>query len=181
MNRKGTSQEGAMTVPDPAANGSAIYNIGLTRLNGADDHMANYRGDVLFIVNVASQCGRTPQYADLQRLQTLYSERGFSVLGFPCNQFGDEEPGGPAEIQQFCTANYGVTFPMFAKTDVNGPKRHPLYALLTETPFADGQRGDITWNFEKFLVSRDGASVRRFLYTTVPSDPEVIAAIEAAL
>jgi glutathione peroxidase len=170
-----------VTVADPALGGMAFYDIALTRLNGEHDRMANYRGDVLLIVNVASKCGRTPQYADLQKLQTRYSGQGFCVLGFPCNQFGDEEPGGPDEIQQFCTVNYGVTFPMFAKIDVNGVNRHPLYALLTQTPFEDGPQADITWNFEKFLVSRDGKSIRRFRYTMIPSDAAIVSAIEAAL
>src|SRR5260221_8847455 len=130
-----------------ATENAAIYDIPLTRLNGDQDHMSSYRGEVLLIVNVASKCGRTPQYAGLQQLQSRYQDRGFTVLGFPCNQFAGEEPGGADEIQQFCTVNYGVTFPMFTKTEVNGAGRHPLYALLSQTPLDDAVPGDITWNF----------------------------------
>src|SRR5215469_15200833 len=104
-----------------------MYDIPLTRLSGQPDNMANYRGDVILVVNVASKCGRTPQYAALQELYDRYSDRAFTVLGFPCNQFGNEEPGSASEIAEFCRANYGVTFPMFAKIEVNGPQRHPLY------------------------------------------------------
>lgn len=164
-----------------AHNAAAIHQITATRLNGAPDSLAAYEGRVLLIVNVASLCGRTPQYAGLQHLYDTYEPRQFSVLGFPCNQFGDEEPGSAEEIAAFCRTSYGVTFPMFSKIDVNGPKRHPLYKLLTAQPYDDGPPGDIAWNFEKFLIGRDGTIQRRFRYTVPPSAPEVVAALEAAL
>jgi glutathione peroxidase len=166
-----------MTTEDEAP----IYEIAATRLDGTPEVLANYRDEVLLVVNVASLCGRTPQYAELQDLYGRYRDRGFTVLGFPCNQFGDEEPGSAEEISQFCSTTYGVTFPMFSKVEVNGPARHPLYDLLTTVPFDDGPADEIAWNFEKFLVGRSGSIARRFHYTTVPSDPSIIAAIEAAL
>jgi glutathione peroxidase len=135
----------------------------------------------LLIVNVASRCGLTPQYEGLQRLQEKYAGRGFSVIGFPCNQFHGQEPGTAAEIAEFCSATYGVSFPMFEKIEVNGPDRHPLYAALTETPDATGAAGDVQWNFEKFLVGPDRAVLARFRPQTTPESDEVIAAIEAAL
>lgn len=170
-----------MTTADPTPGAAATYAIEVRRLNGAQDHMANYRGDLLLIVNVASQCGRTPQYADLQGLHSRYAPCGFAVLGFPCNQFGAEEPGCPDEILKFCTVNYGITFPMFSKIEVNGPGRHPLDALLARAPFDDEPAGDIAWNFEKFLVGRHGDVRRRFHYTTEPSDAAIVGAIEGAL
>lgn len=170
-----------MTAADSKPGETSIYNIAATRLDGTEDHMANYRGEVLLVVNVASKCGRTPQYADLQELHSRYSSRGFSVLGFPCNQFGDEEPGSSDEIAQFCERTYGVTFPMFSKIEVNGPGRHLLYTVLAATPYDDAPPGDIAWNFEKFLVDRSGMAVRRFDYRMVPSDPTIVGAIEAAL
>lgn len=156
------------------------YDIPLRTLSGGASSLADYRGRALLIVNVASKCGLTPQYAGLQALQERYGERGFSVLGFPCNQFGAQEPGTPEQIEQFCTTNYGVKFPMFEKLSVNGPDRHPLYAELTRVADDSGKAGDIEWNFEKFLVSADGA-VRRFRPKTKPDDPALLAAIEAAL
>jgi glutathione peroxidase len=131
-------------------------------------------------VNVASKCGLTPQYAELQALHDKYADRGFSVLGFPCNQFGAQEPGSAEEIREFCSTSYGVTFPMFEKLNVNGPNRHPLYTQLTSVADANGEAGDVQWNFEKFLVTSDGA-VRRFRPKTKPSDPALTQAIEAAL
>jgi glutathione peroxidase len=131
-------------------------------------------------VNVASKCGNTPQYAGLQALYDKYSDRGFTVLGFPCNQFFGQEPGTAEQIQEFCTLNYGVTFPLFAKLDVKGDKQHPLYALLTESPDDAGKAGNVTWNFEKFLVGRDGRVLRRFRPKVLPEDPRVVEAIEAA-
>jgi glutathione peroxidase len=158
-----------------------IYEIDAPRLDGSQDRLGNYRGDVLLVVNVASLCGRTRQYADLQDLYARYSPRGFTVLGFPCNQFGDEEPGSPEEISEFCRTSYGVTFPMFSKVDVNGPRRHALYDVLAAASYDDGAPDDIAWNFEKFLIDRSGAVVRRFRYTTVPSDPTIVDAIEGLL
>jgi glutathione peroxidase len=132
------------------------------------------------IVNVASKCGLTPQYEGLQQLYDRYSERGLRIVGVPCNQFGEQEPGTHEEIATFCSANYGVTFPLTAKLDVNGPNRHPLYEELTATPDAEGKAGDVQWNFEKFLVARDG-TVTRFRPLVTPDDPALVAAIERAL
>jgi glutathione peroxidase len=138
-------------------------------------------GKTLLIVNVASECGLTPQYEGLERLQRRYAGRQFSVVGFPSNQFGGQEPGTAEEIQEFCSVTYGVTFPLFEKIDVNGPARHPIYAELTAVPDAGGEAGDIQWNFEKFLVSHDGKVLARFRPRTEPESPEVIEAIEASL
>lgn len=156
------------------------YDIQLKTLTGDPRTLEDYRGQALLIVNVASKCGLTPQYAGLQALHEEYSERGLTVLGFPCNQFGAQEPGSPAEIGAFCTKNYGVTFPMFEKLAVNGPERHPLYEELTAVADANGKAGDIEWNFEKFLVGADG-EVQRFRPKTKPDDPELLKAIKDAL
>ena len=156
------------------------YDVDLRTLEGDPCSLEDYRGEALLIVNVASKCGLTPQYSELQALHDAYAGRGFSVLGFPCNQFGGQEPGSAEEIREFCSVNYGVTFPMFEKLCVNGPDRHPLYVQLTAVPDASGRAGDVDWNFEKFLVTRDGA-VRRFRPKTKPDDPALTAAIEAAL
>jgi len=156
------------------------YDIPLRTLTGTPSSLDNYRGQALLIVNVASKCGLTPQYSGLQALQERFAKRGFSVLGFPCNQFGAQEPGTPEQISEFCTTNYGVNFPMFEKVSVNGPERHPLYTELTAVADASGKAGDIEWNFEKFLVSADGA-VQRFRPKTKPDDAELVAAIEAGL
>ena len=133
------------------------------------------------MVNVASKCGLTPQYAALEKLHEQFASRGFAVVGFPCNQFGGQEPGTAEEIAEFCSATYGVTFPMFAKIEVNGRGRHPIYDVLTAIPDADGEAGDVQWNFEKFLLGPDGAVLARFRPRTVPDDPEVLAAIEKHL
>jgi len=135
----------------------------------------------LLIVNVASKCGLTPQYEGLERLQERYADRQFSVVGFPCNQFGGQEPGTADEILQFCSTTYSVTFPLLEKIEVNGPGRHPVYTELTAVPDAGGEAGDIQWNFEKFLVSHDGKVLARFRPRTEPEAPEVIEAIEASL
>jgi glutathione peroxidase len=156
------------------------YDIDLRTLEGEPTSLAEYQGEALLIVNVASKCGLTPQYAELQALHDKYADRGFSVLGFPCNQFGAQEPGSAEEIREFCSTSYGVTFPMFEKLNVNGPQCHPLYAQLTAVKDANGEAGDVQWNFEKFLVTPDGA-VRRFRPKTKPSDPALTQAIEAAL
>jgi glutathione peroxidase len=159
----------------------AILDAPVRALDGGPAELSDYEGKALLIVNVASQCGLTPQYSGLQQLHEEYGPRGFAVLGFPCNQFGAQEPGGPGEIAQFCEANYGVTFPLFEKIEVNGEGRHPLYQELTAVPDADGEAGDIQWNFEKFLVSPDGRNIRRFRPLTVPDDPELVGAIQATL
>ncbi|WP_431879736.1 glutathione peroxidase [Amycolatopsis sacchari] len=153
----------------------------LRTLSGEPATLRELGADVLLVVNVASRCGLTPQYEGLERLQRRYADKGFSVAGFPCNQFAGQEPGSAEEIAEFCSATYGVTFPMFAKIEVNGPGRHPLYEELVRTPDADGQAGDVQWNFEKFLVTADGEVLARFRPTTDPESPEVVAAIEAAL
>jgi glutathione peroxidase len=158
-----------------------VHDIAVKTLDGRPASLGDLAGTTLLVVNVASQCGLTPQYAGLQRLQEQYAERGFAVLGFPCNQFGEQEPGSAEEIGEFCAENYGVGFPMFEKIEVNGPGRHPLYAELTATPDADGQAGDVQWNFEKFLVGPDGSVIGRFRPLTEPEDPTLVAAIEASL
>ena len=132
-------------------------------------------------MNVASQCGLTPQYATLEKLYETYVDRGFTVVGVPCNQFGGQEPGTADEIAEFCSASYGVTFPLTEKVEVNGPGRHPAYDVLTRTPDADGEAGDISWNFEKFLVDGDGAVVGRYRPGVVPDDPELVADVESLL
>lgn len=156
------------------------YDISLKTLDGRAASLKDYQGKAVLIVNVASKCGLTPQYEGLQALHDKYAKRGFSVLGFPCNQFGAQEPGSPQEIQEFCSTNYGVTFPLFEKIAVNGPDRHPLYAELTAVPDAEGKAGDIQWNFEKFLVTPQG-EVRRFRPRTAPDDPALLSAIEGSL
>jgi len=138
-------------------------------------------GKVTLVVNVASRCGLTPQYTGLEELQKEYAERGFTVIGAPCNQFGGQEPGTAEEIQTFCSTTYGVTFPLTEKLEVNGDARHPLYVELTATPDADGESGDIQWNFEKFLLSRDGEILARFRPRTDPHDPALVAALDKAL
>jgi glutathione peroxidase len=155
--------------------------IALTTLDGRSTTLAELADGAVLVVNVASKCGLTPQYTALEQLAKNYGERGLTVIGVPCNQFMGQEPGTAEEIQMFCSANYGVTFPLLAKTDVNGPDRHPLYAELTTTPDDGGEAGDIQWNFEKFLLAAGGEVVNRFRPRTVPDAPEVIAAIEAVL
>ena len=151
------------------------------RVDGKPGGLADYTGQVVLAVNVASKCGFTPQYAGLQALHDRYKERGFTVLGFPSNQFFRQEPGTAEEIQEFCSTNYGVTFPLFAKLDVKGSNQHPLYAVLTEIPDDMGKAGNVGWNFEKFLVGRDGRPVRRFRSKIVPENPQLVAAIEGLL
>ncbi|MFF8387172.1 glutathione peroxidase [Streptomyces kanasensis] len=158
----------------------SLYDIPLHGLSGEATTLAEYEGKVVLVVNVASKCGLTPQYEGLERLQKTYGARGFTVLGVPCNQFGGQEPGTAEEIGAFCSATYGVTFPMLEKTDVNGPGRHPLYAELTKTADVDGEAGDVQWNFEKFLISPRG-EVTRFRPRTEPEAAELVAAIEARL
>ena len=159
----------------------SVHDIELQTLAGSPASLGEFAGSAILVVNVASQCGLTPQYAGLQRLHDRFAERGFTVAGFPCNQFGGQEPGTADEISEFCSVNYGVTFPLFAKIDVNGPGRHQLYSELTAVPDAEGQAGDIQWNFEKFLVDGDGKIVARFRPLTEPEAPEVVAAIEEQL
>jgi glutathione peroxidase len=158
-----------------------VYEVEVPRLSGEPARLSEFEGKVVLVVNVASKCGFTPQYAGLQKLHDTYAERGFSVVGFPCNQFGGQEPGEAEQIQSFCSLNYGVTFPLFTKVEVNGPGRHPLYEVLTTHADDNGKAGDVAWNFEKFLVGRDGSVLRRFRSKTAPEDPAVTTAIEAAL
>ena len=159
----------------------SIYDHSVQALGGDDADLHEHQDEVALIVNVASKCGLTPQYEGLERLQKRYADRGFTVLGFPSNQFGGQEPGTSEEIATFCSTTYGVSFPMFEKIDVNGDDRDPLYAELTQVPDAAGEAGDIQWNFEKFLVAPGGEVVARFRPTTEPEAPEVIEAIEAHL
>jgi glutathione peroxidase len=158
-----------------------IHDIPIHTLEGEDASLGDYKGQVLLVVNVASKCGLTPQYEGLERLHETYADRGFSVLGFPCNQFLEQEPGSPDEIRTFCSTTYGVTFPLFEKIDVNGDDRHPLYEQLTPVADAEGHTGDIRWNFEKFLVDENGDVIARFSPLTEPEAEEVVQAIEAAL
>jgi glutathione peroxidase len=158
-----------------------IYDTQIDALDGSPASLGDYAGNAVLIVNVASQCGLTPQYTGLQQLHDEYGDRGFAVLGFPCNQFGAQEPGTPDEIASFCETSYGVTFPLFEKIEVNGEGRHPLYQELTSHPDDDGEAGDIQWNFEKFLISRDGHVVRRFRPLTTPEDPTLVSAIKGEL
>lgn len=157
-----------------------LRNIPLDTLGGVPTSLSAYDGRAVLVVNVASRCGLTPQYTALEQLAKDYAERGLTVIGIPCNQFRGQEPGTPEEIATFCSTTYGVTFPLMAKTDVNGPDRHPLYAELTKTPDAEGEAGDVQWNFEKFLIAADG-TVTRFRPRTIPDAPEVVEAIEKAL
>jgi glutathione peroxidase len=159
----------------------SIHEIELPLLNGEPSRLADYEGKVVLAVNVASKCGFTPQYAGLQRLYEAYADRGFAVLGFPSNQFMGQEPGSAEQIAEFCSLNYGVTFPLYAKVDVKGAKRHPLYEILTAFPDDKEKAGDVKWNFEKFLVGKDGRVVRRFRSKTVPEDPVLVSAIEEQL
>ena len=158
---------------------SGIYTFTLNSIDGSPAPLANYKGKVVLVVNVASQCGYTPQYSALEATYEKYKDQGFVILGFPCNQFGAQEPGTDEEIKQFCTSKYFITFPLFEKIDVNGPNRHPLYVALAgeNSPFP----GNITWNFNKFLISRDGKILKRFDSKIKPDATEVTEAIEAAL
>lgn len=159
-----------------------IRDIAVQTLAGDDTTLGDLAGErAVLLVNVASKCGLTPQYGALVELQKTYGERGFTVIGFPSNQFMGQEPGTAEEIQEFCSVTYGVDFPLLAKADVNGDDRHPLYAALVETADAEGAAGDVQWNFEKFLVGRDGTVAGRFRPRTTPDAAEVVQAIEAQL
>jgi glutathione peroxidase len=158
-----------------------LYDIPVKTLSGDDSSLGALAGKTLLVVNVASKCGLTPQYAALEALHERLAGRGFSVVGFPCNQFMGQEPGTAEEIEQFCSTTYGVTFPMFEKIEVNGDGRHPIYDQLTAVADASGEAGDVQWNFEKFLLGPDGTVLARFRPRTVPDDPEVLAAIEKHL
>jgi glutathione peroxidase len=155
--------------------------VEINSLQGDSADLSQYAGKAVLIVNVASKCGLTPQYTGLENLQKQYAEQGFTVLGVPCNQFLGQEPGSAEEIAEFCSATYGVTFPLTEKVDVNGDARHPLYDRLTGFADAEGHTGDIRWNFEKFLIGRDGTVVARFSPQTEPEAAELVAALEAQL
>lgn len=159
----------------------SFYDVPISDLDGSAMDLSSLAGKEVLVVNVASKCGLTPQYAGLEQLQRDYAAKGFTVLGVPCNQFAGQEPGSPEEIQTFCSTTYGVTFPLTEKVDVNGEERHPLYELLIETADSEGKAGDIQWNFEKFLVSPDGKVVGRFRPLVEPGSEELVAAIEANL
>ena len=163
------------------AKSRTIHDFELATIDGAQRKLADFRGKVLLVVNVASKCGLTPHYQGLQALYDEKKDRGFAVLGFPCNQFGGQEPGSDADVKSFCSTTYGVTFPMFAKIDVNGAGRTPLYAWLTGEPTKPDGAGDIAWNFAKFVVGKDGAVKARFNPRVEPGDPALRAAIDAAL
>ena len=159
---------------------NSIHSIPLTLNDGTETDFGRFKGRVVMVVNVASQCGFTPQYGGLELLYGKFKDQGFEILGVPCNQFAGQEPGSDDEIAEFCERNFGVTFPLTAKADVRGKNQHPLYAELTR--FKNGLLpGLVKWNFEKFLVNRDGVVVARFAPTVEPDSPEVIAAIEEAL
>jgi glutathione peroxidase len=159
----------------------SVTDIALTTLAGSPTTLAEFTDGAILVVNVASKCGLTPQYTALEQLAKDYGDRGLTVIGVPCNQFMGQEPGTAEEIQSFCSTTYGVTFPLLEKIDVNGADRHPLYAALTENADADGEAGDVQWNFEKFLLAPGGVVVNRFRPRTAPDAPEVISAIEAVL
>lgn len=158
---------------------ASIYDIKVKDIDGKETSLAPYKGKVLLIVNVASKCGYTPQYKALEATFEKYKDKGFAVLGFPCNQFGGQEPGTNEQIKQFCSSKYNVTFPLFDKIEVNGEHRHPLYVSLAgaKSPFP----GDIKWNFNKFLIGKDGKILKRFDSKATPDSPEVTHAVEAAL
>jgi glutathione peroxidase len=158
----------------------SIFEHPINSLRAEEGVLTDHQGEALLLVNVASKCGLTPQYTGLEQLQQTYGDRGFSVIGFPCNQFGGQEPGSAAEIETFCSTTYGVSFPLTEKIEVNGPGRHPIYDELTKVADADGHDGDIRWNFEKFLLAPDG-TVTRFGPTVTPEDPALVSAIEASL
>ena len=159
----------------------SIYEQQINTLEGSPAELSQYAGKATLVVNVASKCGLTPQYEAMEKLYEEYRDRGLVVIGFPCNQFMGQEPGTAEEIREFCDTSYHVTFPITEKIDVNGAQQHPVYAELTQTADADGEAGDVKWNFEKFLVAPDGTVAARFRPQVTPDDPAVIAAIEANL
>jgi len=161
---------------------SSVSDIPVKSLAGQDSSIGAHLGKAALVVNVASKCGLTPQYTALEQLQKTYGDRGFTVLGFPCNQFGAQEPGTAEEIETFCSTTYGVTFPLFEKIEVNGAGRHPVFAELTAVEEQEsGEAGDVSWNFAKWLINEQGEPVARFSPRTTPDSPEVVAAIEKLL
>jgi glutathione peroxidase len=170
------------TVPTRRAQSTVmtLFDEPIRTLRGEETTLGALTGTTVLAVNVASKCGLTPQYTGLEQLQATYADRGFTVVGFPCNQFGGQEPGTAEEIETFCSTTYGVTFPVMEKIDVNGDDRHPIYGVLAEVPDGEGYSGDIRWNFEKFLIRPDG-SITRFSPLVTPDDPALVEAIEASL
>jgi glutathione peroxidase len=168
------ADKGDQKVPD-------VLNFKMKSLDGKEVDLAKYQGKVVLIVNVASRCGNTPQYKDLQALHEKYSKDGLVILGFPCNQFGKQEPGNNEQIAEFCTKNYGVTFPLFDKIEVNGAGAAPLYKFLTSEVTNPKHAGPVKWNFQKYLIGRDGEVKARIEHRTKPSAPEVVQQIEAEL
>jgi glutathione peroxidase len=160
---------------------TSLLDLELVTLDGKPAKLRDFQSKAMLIVNVASKCGLTPQYEGLQKLYDENKDRGLVVLGFPCNQFGGQEPGSADEIATFCSTNYSVNFPMFSKLDVNGPEQHPLYAELNRIPDASGEAGDVKWNFEKFLLDANAVPVQRFRPLTTPDDPELTGAIDKLL
>jgi glutathione peroxidase len=158
----------------------SLYDAPVKTLKGEDASLKEFEGKTVLVVNVASKCGLTPQYTGLEELHEKYKDRGFAVLGFPCNQFGGQEPGSPEEIETFCSTTYGVTFPLFEKIEVNGEGRHELYKALTEVPDAEGHSGDIRWNFEKFVIA-PGGKITRFSPVVTPDDETLVKTIEGNL
>ena len=169
----------ALLIMQTIAHAESLYDIKLKDIDGKDTTLAAYKGKAVLIVNVASKCGYTKQYAALEATYQKFKDKGFVVLGFPCNQFGGQEPGSNEEIKKFCSSKFSVTFPLFDKLDVNGEKRHPLYTALAgkDSPFP----GDIKWNFNKFLIGKDGKIVSRYESKVTPDSEELTKAIEAAL
>jgi len=158
-----------------------LHDFSAKTIDGQEQSLRQYAGKTLLLVNVASRCGLTPHYAGLEELYRRFRDRGFAVLGFPCNQFAEQEPGTEAEIKQFCSTKYDVTFPLFAKVDVNGPRRHPVFEFLTSQPTAPEGPGDIVWNFTKFVVDKSGKVVARFAPQTDPQSADIVGAIDQAL
>jgi glutathione peroxidase len=159
----------------------SVYDVPLSSIDGDAGVLAQQKGNVTLLVNVASFCGLTPQYEGLEKLYEEYGERGFTVIGIPCNQFGEQEPGTADEIKTFCSTNFNVAFPLTEKIEVNGDNRHPLYIELTEVADADGHAGDIRWNFEKFLIGRDGEIIARYSPLIEPANEDLVGTIEKSL
>ncbi|MET8632324.1 glutathione peroxidase [Streptomyces sp. NPDC004096] len=170
-----------MTTDNFSGSGGSVLDVEIDALQGGSANLSQYAGKAVLVVNVASKCGLTPQYAGLERLQERFAPMGFTVLGVPCNQFLGQEPGSAEEIAEFCSATYGVTFPMTEKVEVNGDGRHALYERLVGHADAEGHTGDIRWNFEKFLIGKDGRIAARFAPKTEPESVEVVAAVEKAI
>lgn len=171
----------SLTVVATADDHECALNFKAKNIDGETVDLEDYEGNVVLIVNVASKCGLTPQYTQLQEIYEEYEKKGFVVLGFPCNQFLSQEPGSEADIKQFCSSKYNVSFPMFSKVDVNGDNAAPIYKYLTSKDVQPKGKGSVSWNFEKFLIDREGNLVNRFEPKTKPNDPAIIKAIESEL